>query len=351
MDTFEFLTHLEELDVRLRADGGRLRFNAPRGALTEELRAELARRKSRILSLLAAADDTGGPAIERIPREAELPLSFSQQRLWFLVQFEPGTIAFNLAEAVRLRGSPAVAALRRSLREISRRHESLRTTFTAVEGRPVQVIAPVPRLDLPVVDLRRLEPRAREPTAERLAAVAAKQPFDLERGPLIRTVLLRLDEAEHVFLLNIHHIVFDRWSMGVFLEEMTALYRAFTAGPDARSEPSPLPEPEIQYADFAAWQRRRLRGEVLESLRDYWRRQFEGTPGVLRLPTDRPRPPVRTENGARRPVTLPPPLTAALKKLCSEHGTTLFMTLLATFNVLLWRYTSQCDLNVGTVIA
>ncbi|MCP4659035.1 MAG: non-ribosomal peptide synthetase, partial [bacterium] len=350
-DVFEFLNRLRQHDIEVLAEGERLRFSAPKGALTPELRSELARRKSEILALLQTAGDRGSLPLERVSRTGELLLSFSQLRLWFLEQFEPGTIAFHMPEVVRLTGPLDVAALRRSLHGIVSRHESLRTTFRAVEGRPVQVIAPEPRSEVPVVDLRRIAPQARERTAERLAAAADKQPFDLERGPLMRTVVLQLDEAEHVFLLNIHHIVFDRWSMAVFLEEMTALYRAFIGGRDAWTGPSPLPEPEIQYADFAAWQRRWLRGEVLESLRDYWRQQLEGTPGVLRLPTDRPRPPVRTETGARRRVILPPPLTAALKKLCSEHQATLFMTLLAAFDVLLWRYTSQCDLNVGTVIA
>jgi len=346
LSTFELLAHLRQLDIRLRAEGDQLRFNAPKGALTADLRAELARRRSEFLAVLRAAGDGGGEPIGRVGRDGDLPLSFSQLRLWFLEQFEPGTTAYHMPEAVRLRGPLDVAALRRSLGEMVRRHESLRTTFDARAGQPIQVIAGEPRHEMPVVDLERLEPRARERTAERLALRSAVRIFDLKRGPLLRTMLLRLDAAEHVFVLNIHHLVFDRWSMGVFLGEMAALYAAFAAG-----RPSPLAELEIQYADFAHWQRQRLQGEILETLLGYWRQQLADAPGVLRLPTDRPRPPVRTETGARHDIALSVSLTAALKKLSGEHDVTLFMVLLAACDVLLWRSTGQRDLSVGTVIA
>ncbi len=358
IDVFEFLNRLRQQDVEVWAEGERLRFSAPKGALTPELRAELGRRKSEILALLHTAGDRGRVPLERVARTEELPLSFSQLRLWFLEQFEPGTVAFHMPEAVRLIGRLDVAALGRSLREIGSRHESLRTTFGAVEGRPVQVIAPEPRIEMPVVDLRALPREGKEKEAEVLALVAARTCFDLERGPLVRTVLLKLDEAEHIFLITFHHLVFDRWSMGVFLAEMTALYKAFSSGPEAFSSgpeawmgPSPLPELAIQYADFAHWQRQWLQGEVWERLLDYWRRQLDDAPAVLELPCDRPRPPVRTENGARQPAFLPAELTTALKKLCRERDVSLYMVLLAASKVLLWRWTGQKDLSVGTVIA
>jgi amino acid adenylation domain-containing protein len=346
MSTFELLAHLRGLDVRLRAEDGQLRFSAPKGALTVDLRAELARRKQEVLAVLRAAGDDGGEPIGRAPRDGELPLSFSQMRIWFLEQLEPGTTAWHLPEAARLRGPLEVGALRRSLHEVVRRHESLRTTFDSRAGQPIQVIAREQRLDVPVVDLERLPREVGEGVTERLALCSARRTFDLKRGPLIRTLLLRIAAAEHVFLVNIHHLVFDRWSMGVFLGEMAALYAAFSAG-----RPSPLPEPAVQYADFAHWQRQRLRGETLEGLLGYWRRQLAGVPGALPLPTDRPRPPFRTETGARRRVALSAALTSALRRLCTEHGVTLFMALLAACDVLLWRLTGRRDLCVGTVIA
>ncbi|MCP4659061.1 MAG: AMP-binding protein, partial [bacterium] len=351
IDVFGFLDHLRQHEVEVWAEGERLRFSAPKGALTPELRSELARRKSEILALLHTAGDRGSVSLERVSRTGELPLSFSQLRLWFLEQFEPGTVAFHMPEAVRLTGPLDVVALRRSLRGIVSRHESLRTTFGAVEGRPVQVIAPEPRIELAVVDLRALPREERERQAEGLALVAARTCFDLERGPLVRTVLLRLDEAEHIFLITFHHLVFDRWSMGVFLGEMAALYKAFSSGADARTGPSPLPELTIQYVDFAHWQRRWLEGEVREALLDHWRRQLADGPEILALSTVRSRPPIRTETGARRPVVLSAALTAALKKLCRERDVSLFMVLLAACKVLLWRWTGQPDLSVGTVIA
>jgi len=346
MSTFEFLSRLRQLDIRLRAEEGQLRFNAPKGALTADLRAELTRRKSAILALLRTAGAPGSGSIERRVGEGELPLSFSQERLWFLVEFEPGTTAYNLPEAVRLAGRLDAAALEASLREMVRRHEALRTTFTAADGRPIQVISPRAELSLPVVDLRRLAADRREAVAGRLASELAATPFDLTRGPLIRTYLMRLGEADHAFLLNIHHIVFDRWSMGVFLTELPAVYGSFL-----RRRPSPLAEPALQYADFASWQRRWLRGAVLESLLAYWRRQLGDAPPVLRLPTDRPRPAVRTDRGAKHAAALPAALVGALRKVSSDHGVTLFMTLLAAANVLLHRYTGQRDLSVGTFIA
>jgi amino acid adenylation domain-containing protein len=346
LGSFELLAHLRELDVRLWADGERLRFDAPRGAFTPELHAELTRRKGALLELLRAAGGEAGAPIERAARGGELLLSFSQERLWFLVEFEPGTPAYNLPEAVRLSGRLDAAALEASLREMVRRHEALRTTFTALAGRPVQVISPRADLSLPLVDLRRLAADRRETAAARLASRLAAMPFDLTRGPLIRAHLLRLAEEDHVFLLNIHHIVFDRWSMGVFLTELPAVYGAFL-----HRRPSPLPEPRLQYADFASWQRRWLRGEVLESLLAYWRRLLGGAPPVLRLPTDRPRPAVRTDHGAKHAAGLPAALVEALRKVSSDHGVTLFMTLLAAANVLLGRYTGQRDLTIGTFIA
>jgi amino acid adenylation domain-containing protein len=273
------------------------------------------------------------------------PLSFAQQRLWFLDQLVPANPFYNVAAAVRLETAIDAVALERAVNEIVRRHEALRTTFRAVEGRPVQVVAPVLELALPVLDLAALPRAEREREALRLATEEAQRPFDLARGPLVRTSLLRLGPREHVFLLTLHHIVSDGWSMGVLSRELNALYGAF-----ARGAPSPLPELPIQYADFALWQRRALAGEALERQLAYWRARLAGAP-TLALPTDRPRPPVARFRGASASLALPAELGVRLRRLAQAEGATLFMVLLCAFKALLSRYTGQEDIVVGAPIA
>ncbi len=242
------------------------------------------------------------PPIEPTPRDGELPLSFAQQRLWFLDQLEPGNPAYNMPWAVRLRGALDVDLLRRSFDEVARRHEALRTTFAASEGRPVQVIAPEARPELERIDLSHEADAERE--ARRLAREEAARPFDLQNGPLLRLSLVRLAEQDHLLLLTLHHIVSDGWSMGVLVREVAALYGAF-----ARGEGSPLPELPVQYADFARWQRGWLQGEVLEEQLAYWRERLDGAPRRLELPADRPRTTSVVRQGAARPVVLPEPLS------------------------------------------
>jgi len=297
---------------------------------------------------LSPAIDVGSqaPPIVPVPRDQTLPLSFAQQRLWFIDQWEPGNPYYNIPTAVRLTGPLDVAALEQSLNEVVRRHEALRTTFETVEGRPVQIIAPVLTVPLPVVDLGGLAETEREAEARRLAVEEAGWSFDLARGPLARAAALRLGKEEYVLLLNMHHIVSDGWSTGVFIQEMATLYQAFSAG-----QPSPLPELLIQYADFAIWQREWLQGEVLDAQLAYWKEQLRDAPAVLDLPTDRPRPPIQTYKGATESFTLSESLTAALQALSREEGSTLFMTLLAAFDTLLYRYTGQKDIVVGSPIA
>ncbi|HVR97061.1 MAG TPA: amino acid adenylation domain-containing protein, partial [Thermoanaerobaculia bacterium] len=299
--------------------------------------------ESRTLAELARAvreSRTGvqAPPIVLVPRDVlggDLPLSFAQQRLWFLDQLEPGSAAYNIPLAVRLTGELSAGVLAGVFAEIVRRHEALRTTFTSREGRPVQVISP-PRVDLPVVDLSLVSERE----ALRLAREEARRPFDLQRGPLLRLTLLRLSAREHVLLLTQHHIVSDGWSMGVLLREIAAL----CAG-------SALPELPVQYADFAVWQRRWLEGEVLEAQLAYWRRQLAGAPRVLELPLDRPRPTVQTFGGVSRTVALPPQLSAAVRELCRREGATPFMVLLAAWATVLGRHAGQEDVLLGTPIA
>ncbi len=285
------------------------------------------------------------PPLVPASRDAQLPLSFSQQRMWLLDQLEPGSPTYHISHALRLSGTLEVEALKRSLKEIVSRHEALRTTFAAVDGEPVQVISPAMDTKLPVEDLSGLPQAEREAEAKRLALEEKRRPFDLERGPLFRARLLRPGEEEHVLLISMHHVVSDGWSMGVFWRELGALYGAFSIG-----GPSPLPELPIQYADYALWQRQWLRGEALDGQLGYWKEQLAELP-TLELPTDHPRPAVQTHRGARRSLALPESLTQALKELSRQEGTTLFMVLLGALQVLLSRYSGQEDIAIGTPIA
>jgi amino acid adenylation domain-containing protein len=291
------------------------------------------------LGELAAAVDVTASAAEEvihpIPREGDLPLSASQLRQWFLVQLEPGSVDYNLPFTVRLEGNLQRGALAAALRALVQRHESLRTVFVAVEGRPAAVILPEIHLPLPLLDLS-------SAPEEVLAAVSAEtdRPFDLARGPLLRALLLRLGPREHLLALTLHHIVFDGFSAGVLLRELAALYR----GAD-------LPPLAVQYVDYAAWQREQLGGPAMRARIDGWKARLAGASQVLDLPTDRPRPAALSLHGEMTPVTLAAEGTAQIRRLAAREGTTLFMTLLAGYGALLSRYSGQDDLNVGTFVA
>ena len=278
--------------------------------------------------------------------DAEMPLSFAQERLWFLDQWDPGTPAYNIPFAVRLTGNLSVEAFQRSLDEIVRRHEALRTSFADVEGRPLQVVAPPSPFPLTMLDLRHIPADQREAEVRRLIDENALHRFELVRGPLIRAELVQLDEQEHVFLLNIHHIVFDAWSVGLFLRELTVLYDAFV-----NSLPSPLPEPLIQYPDFSIWQRKWLQGDVLQEQLDYWRRQMSGSLPVLELPGDRPRPAMLTYTGSLAYRLMPHTIAEKLGALCQEENATMFMVVLAAFQTMLYRYSGEEDIITGSLIA
>ena len=285
------------------------------------------------------------PSLHSVPRDGPLPLSYGQQRLWFLDQLGLSRHAYNLLEAVCLCGPLQVAALAQSFHAIVQRHEVLRTTFINITGQPLQVVGPTIHFPMSVIDLRELPPYEQEAQVHTLVQAEVQRPFELARGPLLRATLIRLTEGEHVLLLVMHHIVSDGWSQKVFWRELAALYHAFTTG-----RPSPLSVLSIQYADFAHWQQQWLRGEVLDVQLAYWKQQLAGVP-TLQLPTDHPRPAVQTFRGARHFLTLSPTLTQALKTLSQRHGVTLFMTLLAAFQTLLHRYTGQDDIAVGSLIA
>jgi amino acid adenylation domain-containing protein len=294
----------------------------------------------------AARQEGAQPPIGRAARDGDLPLSFAQQRLWFLDRLEPESPVYNMPSAVRLTGEVSPALLERIFTEIVRRHEALRTTFDLRDGRPVQVIAPERSPGLPLLDLTGLPRDAREAQARALAAGEARRPFDLRSGPLLRLSLVRLDAREHLLLLTLHHIVADGWSLDVLLREIAALHAAFSQG-----RPSPLPELPAQYADFAVWQRSWLRGEVLEAQLDAWKRRLAGAPQALDLPTDRPRPDVQTSRGAVRSLDIPPALAEAVRTLCRREGVTLFMVALAAWSTLLGRLAGQDDLLLGTPVA
>lgn len=286
------------------------------------------------------------PPIPRIERRDAHPLSFAQQRLWFIHQLDPAATAYNLVSVLRMKGPLDVRALEHGMQGIVRRHESLRTIFNDVNGNPSQVLSPEASLRLETVDLRGHPANEREKLALQLASREARRPFDLAYGPLVRTFLLRVDDEQHILFICIHHIVSDGWSMEVFLREVSTLYRERTAGRTAA-----LPELPCQYIDFAEWQRSKLVGNVLRAQLAYWKDKLAGMPTALELPTDRRRPPVQGTNGAHHAFTVPAVCAGALRELGRREGATLFMTLLAAFETLLFRYTYQTDLVVGTPVA
>jgi hypothetical protein len=274
------------------------------------------------------------------------PASFAQERLWLIDRLQPGLPTYNIPLALRIEGEARPAVLRAVLGEIVRRHEALRTTFREADGRPVQVIAPPGRWELPLVDLSALPAGLRLETARRLAQEEAERPFDLQRGPLLRATLLRLAPTEHALLLDLHHVIADGWSLGVLVREITALYGAAVTG-----APSPLPALPVQYADFAVWQRGWLQGETLERQLAYWREALAGLPPSLDLPADRPVPAERTHAGARFRVPLDRGLARDVAALARRFEATPFAVLLAAFQALLARLTGASGLAVGSPIA
>jgi amino acid adenylation domain-containing protein len=344
-----FLSDICSLEIKLWIENDRLRCSAPKEALTTDIKTELATRKAEIIAFISQANQalkSNSESIQPASRQENIPLSFAQQRLWFLSQLEPNSSAYNIPAAVRLTGKLNVAALSKSINEIIRRHEILRTTFTVVDGEAIQVIGKGENFTFPVIDLQGLAKDKKQEEVQNIVVLEAQKPFDLEQDLLIRASLIQLSETDHVILLTMHHIVSDGWSTGIFIKELTALYTAFSQG-----QPSPLSELSIQYADFVIWQRKWLQGEVLQTQLDYWKQQLGGNLPILELPTDKPRPAIQSNNGATQSFRLSKSLTEKLKDLSKQEEVTLFMTLLAAFKVLLYRYTQQEDIIVGTPIA
>jgi amino acid adenylation domain-containing protein len=349
----ELLSELRQRDVKLwlegDASGGhsqRLRYRAAKDSLTPELLTELKTQKAEIINFLrqiTIAASSQIPPIIPCERNGNLPLSFGQQRIWFLHQFEPNSSSNNMPVVVRFTGNLNVAVLEESLREVVQRHEVLRTTFPAVNGKPSQVIASDVSLTLPIIDLRQVPDEQREAEALLLATKEAHQPFDLANGPILRLLLLRLSDREHLLIWNMHCIVCDGASSDLFYQDFTAIYKALSAG-----KASPLTPLPVQYADFTNWQYQWLQGEVLESQVNYWKQKLEGNLPIIELPYDHPRPHgVQTYRGDRAALLLSKTLNHALTDLSQKWGVTLFMTLLTVFELLLYRYSGQEDLLIS----
>jgi len=348
LNTAAYLDYLRKLGVELRCDGEQLVCNAPKGTLTPEIRATLADRKDAILTFLRRAGSVVTSAtskIEATQRDGFSPLSFAQERLWYLDQLEPSTATYNIPSAFRLAGVLQMDALRQSLNEVINRHEILRTSFVVVNNAPVQSIAPSLELELPLVDLSELAETKREQELSRILQREAERPFDLAKGPLVNAIVVRLQETEHVFFFMAHHTVFDGSSLGILLHELTAFYDASVAG-----KLMPVLESPIQYADYTVWQRKWLDGEELERQLTYWRKQLEDEVPNLQMPTCRSRPPKQSYRGSVELIQLSKNLVDALAELGRQDGATLYMVLLAAFNVLLYRYSNQDDVVVGSPI-
>lgn len=346
MNTLEFLSYVRSLNIRLSSDGDRLHCQAPQGALTPSLKAELAQRKSEIITFLNQANIDTPKTIQSISRDRDLPVSFAQQRLWFLDQLGGQSAIYNIFKVLHLRGKLNLTALEQAFQVIVERHETLRTSFQVVKDSPVQIIAPQISLTLPVIDLKELPIDEQSVQVQKLIKAESQKPFNLRQAPLLRVTLLHLEEQFHILVLAIHHIISDGWSMGILIRELSTLYQAFSSG-----EPNPLPPLSIQYADFAHWQRKWLQGDVLSKQLNYWKAQLTDAPRLLELPTDHPRPPVQTFQGRRQRIQLSAELTQKLKTLSQQSKATLFMTLLAAFATLLYRYSSQVDIVIGSPIA
>ncbi|NEP50100.1 MAG: hypothetical protein F6K65_15285 [Moorea sp. SIO3C2] len=339
----EFLFELRNQDIQLWLEGEQLHYSAPEGKLTPTLLAQLRERKEEVISFLHTAKQSVSQ-IKPIERNNSLPLSFAQQMMWFWHQLLPDNPLYNLLVSLQIEGLLNVTVLEQSLNEIIRRHENLRTCFPSVDGKPMQVISTVANINLSTVEL----PSSPEQTTQlkQLASTEAEKPFDLGQGPPLRVTLVRLSRETHILMLTMHHIIYDAWSIGILARELCTLYEAYSQG-----NPSPLSELPIQYADYAHWQRQKLTTEVLEKHLSYWRQKLAGASPISPLPTDRPRPQVQSFHGGLEKFQINQNLTQKLTQLSQESGATLFMTMLSAFFVLLYRYSGESDLIVGSGVA
>ncbi|BAZ48116.1 AMP-dependent synthetase and ligase [Nostoc sp. NIES-4103] len=345
MTTLDFVSHLNSLGIKLTLDGNQLSYRAPKGVMNQDLKKELLGRKTEIIAFLEEAKNaipSNADPIVPVERSHNLPLSFAQERMWFVSQVESKIPYYNTNFGLHFQGALNIDALEWSLNEIIRRHESLRTTFPAVDGKPVQAIAKEFKIFMPIIDLQGFA----APEVQEVITQQVSQLFDLSNGPLLRATLLRLGSESHTLVLSMHHIIIDGWSMGIFFDELSTFYRTFTEGNLVS-----LPELPIQYADFAVWQRQWLTGEVLEKQLNYWKQQLAGATPAIEIPTDKPRPLVKSYRGDSKQFEIDRNLTEQLNSLSQKLGVTLYQILLATYVILLYRYSGQEDICVGCAIA
>ncbi len=355
----EFLLDLSCLDIKLWVESGRLRCNAPQGTLTSEIRANLSDRKSEIIDFLEQIKVNSNSSLESISpvsRNQDLPLSFAQQRLWFLYQLEGVNSTYNLPLTLEITGNLNITVLEQAIREILQRHEILRTHIAIVNDQPIQVINPKINFNLPLTNLQSLPSASKLTTVKKLVTQEIDKPFELIEGRLLRFHLWKLSQQSHVLLINMHHIVSDGWSMGILIQELSTFYQSLisrdvTSGDVACYVSTVLPELPIQYADFAVWQQQYLQGEILEKQLNYWKQQLADAPPLLELPTDYPRPAVQSFRGGAIEFELDSDLSTKLKTLSQKSGATLFMTMLAAFVTLLFRYSGQDDICIGSPVA
>jgi amino acid adenylation domain-containing protein len=348
MSTLELLSELRLLGVQLSTDGQKLKCKAPNDTLTPRLKSALADRKAEIISFLHEGEGSGA-AVAEIPtvsRTQDLPLSFAQQRLWFLDRIEPNSSSYNIPEAVRLTGFLDVQILQQALDAIVSHHETIRTNYLTVDDNPIQVIHPPAPLQLEIVDLQHAPDTEQQAQIQAYLHQSSRKPFNLATDLMLRCSLVQLAPNQHIFLATMHHIASDAWSMGIFWQQLGQVYNALCA-----HKPNPLSPLQIQYADYAVWQREWLSGDTIVQQLDYWKQQLTNVNPILELPTDYPRPAIQTYAGKVASLDLSPQLTADLKALCRQEGATLFMTLLAAFQILLSRHSGQADFIIASPIA
>ena len=345
MKVAEFLSYLNSLDIKLWLEEEKLKYQAPQGAMTPEIKQEIGTRKPEILTFLRSATTPSKPlesVINSVARTEDLPLSFAQQRMWFLYQMDQQNSAYNEALTIRLTGRLNIDILEQTINAIIQRHESLRTTFPVVEGKPIQKIAPSLKIKLLVINLKDIS----QDQIDKQIIEELQKPFDLTQSPLLRCTLFDLGYENYILVNVFHHIIIDGWSKGILFKELSEFYQAFLSNSTVD-----LPELPIQYADFAVWQRQWLQGEILENQLNYWKKQLTGAPPLLELPTDKPRPATANFRGHSISFQINSELTEKLKLLSQKSGVTLFMTLLAALNTLLFRYSGQDDILIGTPTA
>lgn len=349
MTVYELMAKMGAVGIKLWVEEGQLKFKAPKGALTPELKQNLIDNKQAVIDFLSetkVVESGGGATLPKVDRQGFIPLSHAQQRLWFIEQLTPGSSTFHIPAALYLSGILDVEALQRAFLKLIQRHEALRTVFLLQGEEPAQVVRDIDHFPIPFESLMDLPEQDRMQAVKSKVEQEVRTSFDLSVGPLIRARLYKLDDNKHGLIVTMHHIVTDGWSMGVFVREISALYAAERMGAQA-----PLPELEIQYADFAAWQRDWLQGDELDRQLSYWRKALHAAPAQLALPFDRPRPALQTLNGATRTITIDEQLTARLRAVAREFDTTLYVVFMAAYKLVLSKWAQQQDLCVGMPVA